>query len=61
MPRRLTYAFLAAALLVLLATAPAALADTFTPDSGGSPNANDIDTLYKITLSVAIRKITIAT
>ena len=54
MPRRLTYALLAAALLVLLATAPAALADTFTPESGGSPNANDIDTLYKITLYVAI-------
>jgi cytochrome c oxidase subunit II len=54
MPRRLTYALLAAALLALMATAPAALADTFTPESGGSPNANDIDTLYKITLYVAI-------
>jgi cytochrome c oxidase subunit II len=54
MPRRLIYASLAAALLVLLVAAPTALADTFTPESGGSPNADDIDTLYKITLYVAI-------
>ena len=47
-------AALAAALLALLVAAPAALADTFTPESGGSPNADDIDTLYKITLYVAI-------
>jgi cytochrome c oxidase subunit II len=47
-------AALAAALLALLVAAPAALGDTFTPESGGSPNANDIDTLYKITLYVAI-------
>jgi cytochrome c oxidase subunit II len=53
MPRRLTLAALAAALVALLLAAPA-LADTFTPESGGSPNANDIDTLYKITLYVAI-------
>jgi cytochrome c oxidase subunit 2 len=26
----------------------------FTPESGGSPNANDIDTLYKITLVIAL-------
>lgn len=44
----------AAALLVLLVAAPGALADAFTPESGGSPNADDIDTLYKITLYVAI-------
>jgi cytochrome c oxidase subunit II len=45
---------LAAALLALLVAAPTALADTFTPESGGSPNADDIDTLYKITLYIAI-------
>jgi len=45
---------LAAACLVLLAATPAALGDAITPESGGSPNANDIDTLYKITLYVAI-------
>ena len=53
MPRRLILAALAAALLALLVAAPA-LADTFTPESGGSPNADDIDTLYKIALYVAI-------
>jgi cytochrome c oxidase subunit 2 len=54
MPRRLTLAALAAAMLVLIVAAPSALADTFTPESGGSSNANDIDTLYKLTLYVAI-------
>ena len=53
MPRRLILAAFAAALLALLVAAPA-LADTFTPESGGSPNADDIDTLYKITLYIAI-------
>jgi cytochrome c oxidase subunit 2 len=53
-PRRLLLAALGAALIALLLTAPSALADTFTPESGGSPNADDIDTLYKITLYVAI-------
>jgi cytochrome c oxidase subunit 2 len=38
---------------VLLAPAPA-FADAFTPESGGSPNADDIDTLYKITLYAGI-------
>jgi cytochrome c oxidase subunit II len=52
--RRLLLAALGAALIALLLTAPSALADTFTPESGGSPNADDIDTLYKITLYVAI-------
>jgi cytochrome c oxidase subunit II len=47
-------AALAAALLALLVSAPSALADVFTPESGGSQNADDIDTLYKITLYVAI-------
>jgi cytochrome c oxidase subunit II len=54
MPRRLLLAAVAAALLAFLIAAPAALADTFTPESGGSQNADDIDTLYKITLYVAI-------
>jgi cytochrome c oxidase subunit 2 len=53
-PRRLLLAALAAAVLAVLLAAPSALADTFTPESGGSPNADDIDTLYKITLYVAI-------
>ena len=43
-----------AGLLVLLAIAPAAAADAFTPESGGSPNADDIDSLYKIVLYVGI-------
>src|SRR5688500_8181695 len=54
MPRRLALAALAAALLALLVAAPSAFADTFTPESGGSQNAEDIDTLYKITLYVGI-------
>jgi cytochrome c oxidase subunit II len=45
---------LAASLLLLLATAPGALADVFTPESGGSPNADSINSLYKITLYVGI-------
>ena len=43
-----------AALLALLALAPNAAADVFTPESGGSSNADDIDTIYKIVLYVAI-------
>ena len=31
-----------------------ASADFWTPESGGSPNADDIDTLYKIVLAVAV-------
>jgi cytochrome c oxidase subunit II len=54
MPRRLLSAALAGALLAFLIAAPAALADPFTPESGGSPNADDIDTLFKITLYVGI-------
>jgi cytochrome c oxidase subunit 2 len=42
------------AVLGLLVMAPGALADAITPESGGSPNADDIDALYKITLYVAI-------
>jgi cytochrome c oxidase subunit 2 len=48
--RRYTFLLVAAAaILVLLVAAVPALADTFTPESGGSPNADKIDTLYKIT------------
>ncbi len=58
LPRRRTrlvlLVALAATLLALLIAAPGALADAFTPESGGSPQADDIDTLYKITLYVAI-------
>jgi len=54
MPRRLFVAVLGAVVLACLFGAPAAIADTFTPESGGSPNADDIDTLYKITLYVGI-------
>ncbi len=46
-------ALLAAALLLLILPA-GALADAVTPENGGSPNADDIDTLYKIVLYVAI-------
>jgi cytochrome c oxidase subunit II len=50
----LTLLVAAATMAALLALAPSALADAFTPESGGSPNADDIDTLYKIILYVAI-------
>jgi cytochrome c oxidase subunit 2 len=36
-----------------LILAPGALANFFTPKSGGSPNADHIDTLYKLVLYVA--------
>jgi cytochrome c oxidase subunit II len=54
MPRRLFLAVLGAVVLACLMGAPVAVADTFTPESGGSSNADDIDTLYKITLYVGI-------
>ncbi len=50
--RVFTLAF-AAALLGGLALATGASADLLTPESGGSSNADDIDTLYKIVLAVA--------
>jgi cytochrome c oxidase subunit 2 len=37
----------------MLVLASGASAGFFTPESGGSPNADDIDTLYKIILAVA--------
>ena len=51
--RRLMPVALGALLLVLISAAPA-IADVFTPESGGSQQAEDIDTLYKITLYIAI-------
>ena len=46
---------LAAALIALLVAAQSAFADAITPESGGgSRNATDIDTLYKVTLYIAI-------
>ena len=51
--RRVIVLACAAALLVLLATAGVASADLLTPESGGSPNADRIDTLYKLVLVVA--------
>ena len=55
-PRRLrTLALaLAAALAALLALAGGASADLLTPESGGSANADAIDTLYKIVMYVAL-------
>jgi cytochrome c oxidase subunit 2 len=52
--RRLAGAALSAALVVLLATAGPALAGVVTPESPASPNAQDISTLYKVTLYIAI-------
>lgn len=51
--RALSIALLAGLGIALLA-APVALADVFTPESGGSSNADKIDSLYKIVLYVAI-------
>jgi cytochrome c oxidase subunit 2 len=51
--RRFTVlAALALALVALLALAPSALADFWTPEDGGSPNADKIDTLYKVILAL---------
>jgi cytochrome c oxidase subunit 2 len=44
---------LAVALCGSLVLAPSAFANFLTPKSGGSPNANSIDSLYKIVLYVA--------
>ncbi len=51
--RNLTLALLAA-LVTGLALAPGALADAFSPESGGSSNADNIDTLYWLVMAIAI-------
>ena len=51
--RVFTIAF-AASLVGVLALTGVASADLWTPESGGSSNADDIDTLYKIVLAVAV-------
>ena len=51
--RRLALALLVA-LAALLVFAGAAFADALTPESGGSPNADEIDSLYKLILVVAV-------
>jgi cytochrome c oxidase subunit II len=53
-PRRLLPTVLTAVVFASLVWAPSALADALTPESGGSQNANDIDTLYKLTLYIGI-------
>jgi cytochrome c oxidase subunit II len=50
-PRAL--ALLTIALVLSLALAPGALANFITPKSGGSPNADQISSLYKIILYIA--------
>jgi cytochrome c oxidase subunit 2 len=54
MPRRLLLAAFSLAAVAILIGAPFAFADAITPESGGSPNADDIDTLYKLTLYIGI-------
>src|SRR4051794_12623551 len=51
--RRLVLTLLAVVTGALL-LAPVASADRFSPESGGSPNADDIDTLYKFVFAVAL-------
>jgi cytochrome c oxidase subunit II len=52
--RRTLAAALITALAGSLAFAGVASADLLTPESGGSPNADSIDTLYKVVLAVAV-------
>jgi cytochrome c oxidase subunit 2 len=54
LPRRAVALTLAAGIVGLLVLATGASADPLTPESGGSPNADSIDTLYKIILAVAV-------
>jgi cytochrome c oxidase subunit 2 len=54
MSRRLLFAAFTAAVLAVLIAAPSAFADALTPESGGSQNADDIDTLYKLTFYIGI-------
>jgi cytochrome c oxidase subunit 2 len=51
--RRLAFALLIA-LAALLAFAGSAFAGIITPESGGSPNADEISSLYKLVLAVAV-------
>jgi cytochrome c oxidase subunit II len=51
--RRLAFA-LVVALAALLALAGPAFAGFITPESGGSPNADEISSLYKLVLAVAV-------
>jgi cytochrome c oxidase subunit II len=51
--RRVFVVTLAAGIVGLLALATGASAGVITPESGGSPQANSIDTLHKIILGVA--------
>ena len=52
--RRVLALCLAAALLAPLAFAATAFGDAFSPESGGSPQADSIDTLYWLVMVVAI-------
>ncbi|HVW17790.1 MAG TPA: cytochrome c oxidase subunit II [Solirubrobacteraceae bacterium] len=54
--RRKPYALIVAGLTVLvtLAVASPAFADLLSPESGGSPNADRIDTLYWVIFSIAL-------
>ena len=52
--RRLTLLALTLGALLALLVAPTAMADMFTPESGGSSNADDIDSLYKIVFYVGL-------
>jgi len=47
-------AMLVLALVAVLVTAASAFAGAFTPESGGSPNADEIDSLYKLIGVLAI-------
>jgi cytochrome c oxidase subunit 2 len=51
--RRVFALTLLAAIMAVLTLAGVASADFWTPESGGSANADSIDTLYKIVLAVA--------
>jgi cytochrome c oxidase subunit 2 len=50
--RRAIFLALAGAAVLLLALAPVASANWLTPEDGGSPNANHINTLYVIVLII---------
>ncbi len=55
MPVRALWVALIGAAFLLLATAPGAMADVLTPESGGgSPNAEAIDNLYKIAFALGL-------